>query len=155
FTVTETHAVALLLYKRLSDKATAPTRATQHSVGYDLSSATDCTIQPSQRVRIPLDLAIEFTNGYMGDIRSRSGRAFKEGLIVITGTIDPDYRGNIYVVLCNISDTPVTIKTGERIAQLVLTPVVTPTAKEIHQLSNTQRGNNGFGSTGQNPLDIK
>jgi dUTP pyrophosphatase len=113
--------------KPLSIHATIPTRATDGSVGYDLYSATDVIIPPLQRAKVPTDLALCPPQGTYGQIHSRSGLAATHCLDVTAGTIDPDYRGNIVVLLHNHSLQPYTVCIGDRIAQLIFHHVATPT----------------------------
>lgn len=108
-------------------------------------------IYSNSRVLIPTGLFVEIPEGYQISIRSRSGIAFKEGLIITNGvgTIDSDYRGEIMIGLANISSEPQVIIDGERIAQMLLEKVNLITFVEVNELSDTDRGVNGFGSTGK------
>ena len=104
-------------------------------------------IQPFGKLIVDTDVAMEIPKGYIGDIRPRSGLFFKKG-IICAGTIDSDYRGNIKVCLRNLTDEPVTVLYGERIAQLCIVPVELCEFCKVDELSDTNRGENGFGSTG-------
>ena len=104
-------------------------------------------IQPFGKLIVDTDVAMEIPKAYIGDIRPRSGLFFKKG-IICAGTIDSDYRGNIKVCLRNLTDEPVTVLYGERIAQLCIVPVELCEFCKVDELSDTDRGENGFGSTG-------
>lgn len=129
-----------------------PHYATEHAAGMDLRAfiPEPVEIKPLQRFLIPTGLYIELPPGYEAQIRPRSGLAFKHGITVLNspGTIDADYRGEIKVLLINLSDTPFTIQPGERIAQMVVTSHVTVQWKAVTELSDTVRNTGGFGSTG-------
>ena len=111
---------------------------------------TEIIIPPLERVKIPTGLKIEIPEGYEAQLRPRSGLALKEGVTLLNspGTIDNDYRGEIEVILVNLSGKDVTIKNGERIAQLVIAPVSRAQVTESDTLSPSKRGSGGFGSTG-------
>lgn len=104
-------------------------------------------IPPFNKLIVDTQVAMEIPKGYIGDIRPRSGLFFKKG-IICAGTIDSDYRGNIKVCLRNLTNEPVTIELGERIAQICIIPVELCEFCEVDELSDTDRGENGFGSTG-------
>jgi len=110
----------------------------------------DITIPPFGRVKIPTGLKIEIPFGYEAQVRPRSGLALKTGLTVLNspGTIDSDYRGDLEIILINLSNDDVTIKNAQRIAQLVVSPVRRAVITEVEELSLTARGSAGFGSTG-------
>lgn len=122
--------------------------------GFDLRSMIDgdeLILNPLQRKLIPTGLYFELPESYEMQIRSRSGLAVKNGIGVLTGTIDQNYRGEVHVLLINLSEEPFTIKNGDRIAQGVLVPrLSTEFGKllKVEQLSETTRNNSGFGSTG-------
>jgi len=109
-------------------------------------------LQPLERRAIPTGLAIEIPPGYEGQVRPRSGLALKEGVTCLNspGTIDADYRGEVQVILANLSNAPVTIHRGDRIAQLVIARTCRVQLREVSDLSGTARGSGGFGSTGRN-----
>ena len=119
----------------------------------DLHAVLDepVTLGSLERKLIKTDLAIALPVGYEAQVRPRSGLALKHGITVLNtpGTIDADYRGNIGVILVNLSSEPFTINNGERIAQLVVTKHERVEWKEVDELSETQRGAGGFGSTGK------
>jgi len=105
---------------KLSQKATLPTRGSSFSAGLDLYSTISGTLQPLERVLIPLDISIELPDGTFGHILSRSGLSVKHGIHVGAGVIDEDYRGNVAVLLFNLGNTPFEYQVGDRIAQLVV-----------------------------------
>ena len=139
--------------KKLNENAIIPTYGTDYSAGFDLYSVSDeeITINPHETVFIKTGLAMEIPIGYGGFIFARSGLSTKKGLAPVNkvGIIDADYRGEIMVVLYNQTDEPKTIDAHERIAQMVIMPFITANFIETNELSETERGNNGFGSTGQ------
>ena len=144
----------MLKIKKLSPNAVAPTRATNGSAGYDLSACidSDITIPPNGRCLIPTGIAIAIPDsGMAGFVFGRSGLGTKHGITPSNsvGVIDSDYRGELTVGLANHSDTPYTIRNGDRIAQLVLMPVLTPQLIECEELDETARGTGGFGSSGK------
>lgn len=137
--------------KKLNENAVVPTYGSPFSAGADLYSAMDdVTIAPHATVLIKTGLALELPVGFAGLIYARSGLASKRGLAPANkvGVIDCDYRGEIMVALHNHSDIEQTVSKGERIAQLVITPYVVADFKETDELSETVRGEGGFGSTG-------
>lgn len=137
--------------KKLSENATIPTYASPYSAGADLYSAMDeVTIAPHTTTLIKTGLALEIPVGFAGLIYARSGLASKRGLAPANkvGVIDCDYRGEVMVALHNHTNEPKTIAKGERIAQLVITPYVVADFEEADELSETVRGEGGFGSTG-------
>lgn len=139
--------------KKLRENAVLPTYGTEYAAGADLYACLDSatTIKSGQTVFIPTGLAMEIPEGYAGLIYARSGLACKKGLAPANkvGVIDADYRGEIIVALHNHSEVPVTLESGERIAQLVITPFLTAAFMETEELSDTVRGTGGFGSTGK------
>lgn len=126
-----------------------PTRATEGSAGYDLSSAIDCDIYPGQRMVVKTGFAWQFPSGYSGQIWPRSGLAAKHGIDVLAGLIDNDYRGEVGVVLINHGDRVFHVSIGDRIAQMVLIAPGAFVAELVEVLDETQRGDGGFGSTGK------
>jgi len=128
-----------------------PAYQTAGAAGCDLCAATHETLilTPGARMKIPAGIALELPEGYEAQIRPRSGLALKDGITVLNtpGTIDSDYRGEIFVLLINLGEKPYEIMRGARIAQLVLAPVVRASFVEAHLLSETVRGDGGFGST--------
>ena len=137
--------------KKLSENAVIPTYGSPFSAGADLYSAMDdVTIAPHTTTLIKTDLALELPVGFAGLIYARSGLASKRGLAPANkvGVIDCDYRGEVMVALHNHSEKEQTVSKGERIAQLVITPYVVADFEEADELSETVRGEGGFGSTG-------
>jgi len=133
-------------------RAALPQYESEGASGMDLRAflETDVTIPPLGRAKIPTGLRIEIPEGYEGQVRPRSGLAIKTGLTVLNspGTIDCDYRGDVEIILINLGEKDVTIKDGERIAQLVVAPVCRAVIEEANALAETKRGTGGFGSTG-------
>lgn len=129
-----------------------PAYQTQGASGLDLRAdiSESMLVQPMQRVLVPTGLALAIPQGYEGQIRARSGLALKNGIALVNapGTIDADYRGELQVILINLSDQVFVINRGDRIAQLVIQAVYQPTIVEVESLENTERGEGGFGSTG-------
>ena len=139
--------------KKLREGAVLPTFGSNEAAGADLYACLeqDVTIAPGETVFVPTGLAMELPRGYAGLIYARSGLACKRGLAPANkvGVVDSDYRGEFIVALHNHGTQPQTISHGERIAQLVVTPVLIPEYIEVETLSDTQRGTGGFGSTGR------
>jgi dUTP pyrophosphatase len=130
-----------------------PVRMTAGASGFDLSAAceTDIVLRPLQRAAVPTGFCFEIPPGYEVQVRPRSGLALKQGITVLNtpGTIDSDYRGEVKVILVNLSDTAVTIKRGDRIAQAVVAEVVQNVSFiEQDEISETHRSSGGFGHTG-------
>ena len=129
-----------------------PAYATALSAGVDLRAAIDQTLilPPLGRIAIPTGLAVALPEGYEAQVRPRSGLALNDGVTVLNspGTIDADYRGEIKVILINLSHRPFAIERGQRIAQLVVAPVIQIGWQEVHVLEKTERGEGGHGSTG-------
>ena len=134
--------------KKLSFDALLPTRGSIGAVGYDLYSNCDGVIPTSERMLVSTGISVVLPNGVYGRVAPRSGLAVKHGIQVGAGVIDPDYTGEVKVVLFNHGDKDFEVKRGERIAQLVLERCETPDVEEIGLLEETERGAGGFGSTG-------
>lgn len=139
--------------KKLNEKATIPTYGSEFSAGADLYALAEepITIAPHQTVLVHTGVAMEIPTGYVGLVFARSGLATKRALAPANkvGVIDSDYRGEIMVALHNHSDEAKTIENGERIAQIVLVPYLAAEFDEVDELSDTARGEGGFGSTGR------
>lgn len=139
--------------KRLHPQAQLPTYGTPEAAGADLYACLEesLVIEPGETVFVPTGLALEVPKGCAGLVYARSGLACKQGLAPANkvGVIDSDYRGEIRVVLHNHGKIPQTISHGQRIAQLIITPVLTPAYEEAEELTDTGRGSGGFGSTGK------
>ena len=127
-----------------------PAYATDGAAGMDVVSAEDITLAPGARHAVATGLALAIPPGYEVQVRPRSGLALKHGVTVpnTPGTIDSDYRGELKVILINHGSEPFAIRRGDRIAQLVLAPVVRASWLEVAELDETARGTGGFGSTG-------
>lgn len=130
-----------------------PAYATEQSAGVDLKAllTESVVLQPLERTLVPTGLYIALPKGYEAQVRPRSGLAAKHGITVLNspGTIDADYRGEIRVILVNLSQQPFEIVPGERIAQMVIARHEQVEWEEVDQLDDTQRGAGGFGSTGK------
>ena len=139
--------------KKLHPNATLPTYGSADAVGADLYACLEeaVTIQPGEVYWVPTGIALEVPIGCAGLVYARSSMGAKRGLAPANkvGVIDPDYRGEIRVVLLNHSKEPQTLRPGERVAQFVITPVLTPAYEEVEELEATGRGAGGFGSTGR------
>lgn len=146
----------LVLVRRLDPARDAdlplPERMSAHAAGADLTAALDAplTLQPGARAAVPTGLALAIPPGFEGQVRPRSGLALQQGVTVLNapGTLDADYRGEVRVLLVNFGDQPVTVRRGDRIAQLVIAPVVAARFVRQDDLDETARGAGGFGSTG-------
>lgn len=139
--------------KKLRDKAIIPTRGSEYAAGYDLYACINApvVITPHSTVKVGTGLSIEIPTGYFGAIFARSGLSTKQGLrpANAVGVCDSDYRGEYIVALHNDTDIPQTINPMERIAQLIVIPFLSIEFNEIDELSKTERGADGFGSTGK------
>ena len=143
----------ILKIKKLSKKAKTPTRGSAEAAGLDLYAVLDedvLSIPPHSTKPVNIQIAIEIPKGTFGAIYARSGLATKKSLALINsvGVIDSDYRGPVIVALHNFSDEEKTIENGERIAQLVITPYLNLDIEEVEELTDSERGEGGFGSTG-------
>lgn len=141
-------------FKKLSEHATMPTKAHREDAGYDLYACMNYDmvfIPPHNTLMIPTDIAVAIPEGYFGGIYARSGLATKKGLrpANATGIIDSLYRGNIIVALHNDSDIDQCVQNGERIAQLIVQPYLQFDFTEVDELDDTERGEGGFGSSGE------
>lgn len=138
--------------KKLRGNARLPVYGTAESAGADLCACLDApvTLAPGETRLIPIGIAMEIPTGYVGLVFARSGLATKRHLAPANkvGVVDSDYRGEFFVPLRNQGTTPQTIEDGERIAQMILTPYLTADFVEAEALSDTARGQGGFGSTG-------
>ena len=141
------------MFRRMRPDAVIPRYMTAHAAGLDLCAAIDTPIAmaPGERVAISTGLAMAIPEGFEGQVRPRSGLAREHGVTVVNapGTIDADFRGVVHVLLVNLGAQPFTVKPGERIAQLVIAPVVQAELAEVDELPATERGTGGFGSTGR------
>jgi dUTP pyrophosphatase len=139
--------------RRLHGNPEIPRYHTEQASGIDLLAALDhpIVLKPLGRAAVPTGIALEIPPGFEGQVRPRSGRALDEGLGLVNspGTIDADYRGELQVLLINLGESPITLHPGDRIAQLVITPVARAQIIEVVQLDNSGRGGGGFGHTGR------
>jgi len=138
----------VLNFKRLDERATLPTRGSAASAGLDLYSIEDVTIEPKQRVLARTGLAVAVPSGFYGRVAPRSGLAVKNGLDVLAGVIDSDYRGEVCCALLNTGDERLTLPRGSRLCQLIIEQIITPSPAWAEDLEETFRGAAGFGSTG-------
>lgn len=140
-----------ILVKKLNPKAILPTYAHTGDSGWDLYSCENVILPPNGRVLVSTGLAMAIPQGYEGCIRPRSGNALKLGYTVLNtpGTIDSNYRGEIKVILFNTTDNVILIKEKDRIAQMVIQKLPIIFLKEVNELDSTNRGSDGFGSTGK------
>ena len=145
--MTQAMECSALNYEKLSDRAKAPKRATPGSIGLDLFTPTDMFIPAKEQVLIHTDLILVPTQGHYIRIASKSGLALKYGLTVEGGVVDPDYWGNIGVLLRNHSDQAQILEQGEAIAQVIMEKAAMPVVVEMKMAKNTERGTGGFGST--------
>jgi dUTP pyrophosphatase len=146
---------AQLLFKRLSAQAVVPERQTAHSVGYDLVTTESHVLRPGERHTFSTGLAVAIPPDHYGRIAPRSGLAHRSGIDVLAGVIDPDYRGELKVILVNLGQEEVSIEAGSRIAQLIIEACSLPPTREVeelptpgaHETIRSRQG--GFGSTDQ------
>lgn len=143
--------------KKLTNTAVMPTRGSKYAAGYDLyadlktkDEIATVEIRPHETVKVGTGLAVEIPKGFFGGIYARSGIATKQGLrpANCVGIVDSDYRGEIIVALHNDTNEAQYIHNGERIAQIIASPYLPIDFEEVEELSNTDRGSGGFGSTG-------
>ncbi|EJD00797.1 dUTP diphosphatase, partial [Fomitiporia mediterranea MF3/22] len=137
-----------LLIKRLSDRAFLPTRGSAFAAGYDLYSAEKKVVPARGKALIDTQISIAVPLGCYGRVAPRSGLASKFMIDTGAGVIDSDYRGTVFVLLFNLSETDFEVKEGDRIAQLIIEKIETPDVVEVDDLEETLRGAGGFGSTG-------
>lgn len=137
---------------RAADDLGMPSYETPGSSGMDVRAAvdTDVIIAPGSRALIPTGFAVAIPRGYEIQVRPRSGLAVKQGLTLpnTPGTIDSDYRGEVKIAMINLGEEPVVVNRGDRIAQLVVAPVITAVLQVVSELDSTERGGGGFGHTG-------
>ena len=142
-----------ILVKKFDKNIKLPTYKTSGSSGMDLMAyvKNKITINPGKTAMIPTGIAVAIPKNYEIQIRPRSGLAAKKGISVLNtpGTIDSDYRGEIKIILINLSKKLFEVKSGDRIAQMILCPIAKGKLKEVKKLSKTVRGKGGFGSTGK------
>ncbi len=143
-----------LKIQKLNENVTLPSYQTEGAAGMDLCAflSEPVTLKSLERKLIPTGLKIELPKGYEAQVRPRSGMSIKHGITLVNcvGTIDEDYRGELCVPVINLSTEEFTIQNGDRIAQMVISPVTKAEIEVVTELSNTSRGEGGFGSTGKN-----
>lgn len=137
-----------LFVKKLSEFATIPTKGSKLAAGYDLYAAHEYVIKSKGKEMVKTDLQIALPTGCYGRVAPRSGLAWKNFIDVGAGVIDEDYRGPVNVILFNFGDDDFIIKRGDRIAQLICEKIQQTDIVEVDDLEKTERGANGFGSTG-------
>ncbi|HEY0320614.1 MAG TPA: dUTP diphosphatase [Pyrinomonadaceae bacterium] len=138
-----------LEFMRLHTAAKLPTRGSLYSAGLDLYSVENHLIPARGRASVRTGLAVAIPHGFYGRVAPRSGLAVRHGLDVLAGVIDSDYRGEIICALINQGDEPLEIEAGMRVAQLIIEAIATPEPIWSEDLSETERGHGGFGSTGK------
>ena len=138
-----------LKVKKLNPEAKVPQYATQGDAGMDLYSLEDYNIKPGERKSFKLGIATQFPEGYVALVWDKSGHAAKRGLKTMAGVIDAGYRGEWAIVVLNTSDSEVEINKGDKIAQALIQPVISAEIEEAEDLSDSERGDGGFGSTGR------
>jgi len=138
--------------KKLHPNAIVPRYMTEHAAGMDLCTVADesVVLAPGERALLPTGLAMEIPPGYEGQVRPRSGLALKKGIALVNspGTIDADYRGEIGIIIINHGSEAVEIMPGDRVAQLIVAPVIRAALVEVDGLNDTGRNSGGFGHTG-------
>jgi dUTP pyrophosphatase len=139
---------SILRFKQLDSRAVLPERGSVLAAGLDLCSVEDINIGPKERVTAKTGLAVAIPPGFYGRIAPRSGLAARNGLDVLAGVIDSDYRGEICCLLYNTGDEVITLAAGSKICQLIVEQIITPEAVWATDLDETARGAGGFGSTG-------
>ncbi|MFZ0060909.1 MAG: dUTP diphosphatase [Pyrinomonadaceae bacterium] len=137
-----------LRFQQLDSRAVLPTRGTPLSAGLDLVCIEETSLEPKTRIGARTGLSVEIPEGFYGRVAPRSGLAAKQGIDVLAGVIDADYRGEVICLLYNTSDELVVLPAGSKICQLIIEHVITPTAIWATELEATARGAGGFGSTG-------
>lgn len=139
----------ILKVKKVDSGAKLPTRATMGDAGLDLYSVEEIAIQPGDRLVVKTGIAMEIPFGCVGLVWDKSGLAAKKGIKTMGGVIDAGYRGEIQVVLANLGNEPHAIAVGDKIAQLLIQKVELPEISETAELSDSERGDGGFGSSGK------
>jgi dUTP pyrophosphatase len=137
-----------LKFQKLHPAAKLPTRGSHHSAGLDLCSVEDLALAPGERAAVKTGLAVAIPEGHYGRVAPRSGLAVKNGIDVLAGVIDSDYRGEVRCAIINHGTETFQITEGMRIAQLIVEAIIVPTPEWDVELSQTTRGTGGFGSTG-------
>ncbi len=138
----------VLSFKRLSPRATLPKRGSSSAAGLDMYSIETVSIAPKQRLLVRTGLAVAIPEGFYGRLAPRSGLATKQGLDVLAGVIDSDYRGEVCCLLYNTGDEIVDLPEESKICQLIVERIILPAPTWVNDLDETHRGEGGFGSTG-------
>lgn len=136
-----------LSFKRLDPAATLPTRGSSRAAGLDIFSIEEVLIEPKQRSLVRTGLALAIPEGYYGRVAPRSGLATSKGLDVLAGVIDSDYRGEVRCLLYNAGEEAINLPAQSKICQLIIEKIITPSAVWADEISDTDRGSGGFGST--------
>jgi dUTP pyrophosphatase len=140
--------LALLRFKQVDSRALLPTRGSSQSAGLDIYAIEDLTIGPGERVLARSGLAVAIPEGYYGRVAPRSGLATQKGLDTLAGVIDSDYRGEILCLLYNAGAESIKLPAQSKICQLIIEKIITPAAVWADEITDTDRGSGGFGSTG-------
>lgn len=138
----------MIKIKKLHPNAICPKYALPNDAGMDFYASEMVTLQPGQRAAISTGISMAIPNGYVGLLWDKSGIAAKHGLKTMAGVIDSGYRGEIKIVLHNLSSNPYTFEQGAKVAQMLIQPVEQKVLQEVDSLDDTERGDGGFGSTG-------
>jgi len=141
-------SIETLNFKRLDPRATLPTRGSQASAGLDLYSIEAVSLDPGQRAIARTGLAVAIPEGFYGRVAPRSGLATKKGVDVLAGVIDADYRGEIGCLIYNAGQERLELEAGTKVCQLIIEKIASPQAAWADELTDTERGGGGFGSTG-------
>jgi len=136
-----------ILFKKSNELAKIPTRGSNFAAGYDLYSTEDYTLKPLERHLFKTGISVAITPGLYGRIAPRSGLAYKDGIDVMAGVIDEDYRGDVGVILINLGSADKPIAIGDKIAQIIFEYYIATTFQETNDLPASNRGGGGFGST--------
>lgn len=143
-----TAELSVLSFKRLDPRAVLPSRGSESAAGLDIYAIEDLTIAPGERCLARTGLSVAIPEGYYGRVAPRSGLATKNGLDTLAGVIDADYRGEIGCLLYNAGSELIHLPAGSKICQLIIEKIITPTPAWADEISDTERGSGGFGSTG-------
>lgn len=138
-----------LNFKKLHPDAKIPSYAHVHDAGFDMYATEDVHFEPGAKMRVPTGIALEIPDGYVGLVWDKSSLSFNHGLKTMGGVIDAGYRGEIIIGLYNFSDTPYVIKKGDKMAQMLIQKIEHVSFSEVEELSDTTRGDGGWGSTGK------
>jgi len=141
--------------KLLSEKAKKPTKGSKYAAGYDLYSTVDYQLKPLERYAFKTDVCFSIPTDQYGRIAPRSGNALKAGIEVLGGVIDPDYTGEVKVILVNLGQEPFDVKVGDKVAQIIFEHWYAHEFLVVDDLAITERGNSGFGSTDMSDKTIK